>query len=238
MKFSGETLMAYTDGELDAPTCREIEAAISGDPDVARQISRQRALQSSLRVTFEPVLHDAVPQRLIDAARRTENAPNTQSLKAVHTWRLPVAAAVVALLGGLLLGRLSAATSKPLFTTIEGRMLAQGTLGDALSKQPGGTEPLQSEIVIGLSYLAKSGVYCRTFTVRQSESIAGVACRDAQGWQIQAMAQTGPKSPLAQYRMAGTLVPPLILGTVESTMDGSPLDAEAETAARGRDWLR
>jgi hypothetical protein len=107
-----------------------------------------------------------------------------------------------------------------------------------LSTQPANAEPLRSEVRIGLSYLAKEGNYCRTFTLNQGESIVGVACRAADGWRIEALAQTGPKSPLAQYRMAGSRVPPLILGTVESTMDGSPLDTGAEAEARARNWQR
>jgi hypothetical protein len=117
-------------------------------------------------------------------------------------------------------------------------MLAGDTLATALFEQAGGIEPVQSEVLIGLSYLAKTGVYCRTFTVKQNESIAGIACHEADGWNIQALAQTGPKSALTQYRMAGTRVPPLLMGVVESTIDGSPLDSEAEAAVRQRHWQR
>ncbi len=244
MKFSGETLMAYSDGELDAPTRRQIEAALPGDPQMAAQLARHRGLQTSLRATFAPVLEDAVPQRLIDAARRTGLGAHQQPaipqplrhLTALLTWRLPAVAAIVTLLAGLLLGRALTGAPATTLSTADGRMLAQGVLATALSNQAGGTEPIQSEVVIGLSYQAKSGAYCRTFTFNQRESIAGVACRESDGWQIQALAQTGPRSPLTQYRMAGTLVPPVILGTVESTIDGSPLDAAAEADARARGW--
>jgi anti-sigma factor RsiW len=63
MKFSGETLMAYADGELDAQTRREIEAALPMQPGLAQQVAQHRALQTSLRAIFVPVLHDVVPQR-------------------------------------------------------------------------------------------------------------------------------------------------------------------------------
>jgi hypothetical protein len=241
MKFSGETVMAYADGELDVHTRREIESVMPADPEVAQQITRHRALQSSLRATFAPVLTDPIPQRLIDATRHTgcSPAPSSTAWHQVHTilgWRVPAAAAVLALVVGVLLGRVLAAAPAPAITTAEGRMLADGALATALSEQPSGSQPLHSAVLVGLSYLGKGGTYCRTFTLKQSESIAGMACREADGWHVQALAQTGPKSPLTQYRMAGTAVPPLLLSTVESTIDGSPLDAEAEAAAREHNW--
>jgi len=246
MKFSGETLMAYADGELDARICREIEAALPGDPAAAGRIARHRALQASLRTTFAPVLHDAVPQRLIDAAHQAggkvaEQVPDRRLMRHLAALRSGHWAAIVgsvALLVGVLVGRTVNIPPPSAVTTLDGRMLAGGTLATALFEQAGGSEPLQSEVVVGLSYLAKTGVYCRTFTVKQNESIAGIACREADGWHIQALAQTGPKSPLTQYRMAGTSVPPLLMGMVESTIDGSPLDTEAEAAAHQRQWQR
>jgi hypothetical protein len=253
MKFSGETLMAYADGELDPQTCREIETALQLEPALTRQLARQHAVQATLRATFAPVLDDAVPQRLIDAARRAASAPTEAepavrtavqasriavALRSLLSWRLPGVVAIALLLAGVSAGRLLSSEPTPTISTREGRLLATGALGTALTSQAGGAEPVQSAVLIGLSYLDKTGTYCRTFTVKQSESVAGVACRATDGWHIQALAQTGPKSLQAQYRMAGILVPPLILGAVESTIDGSPLDAQAESAARARNWQR
>lgn len=246
MKFSGETLMAYADGELDAQTRREVEAALPMQPGLAQQVAHHRGLQKSLRASFAPVLHDAVPQRLIDAARgasaRTTapraSVPSVPVLRRLFAWQVPGILALLALLCAAGAGRLLGLQPTPTLALVDGRMLASGTLATALSTQAGGSEPLQSAVMIGLSYLGKTGTYCRTFTVKHSESVAGVACRETDGWQIQALAHTGPKSPLAQYRMAGILVPPLILGAVESTIDGSPLDSRAESAARERDWRR
>lgn len=238
--------MAYADGELDAHTRREVEAALPMQPGLAQQVAHHRALQTNLRASFAPVLHDAVPQRLIDAARGASartgtplaSAPSVPVLRRLFAWQVPGIIALLALLGGASVGRLLGSQPTPTLALVDGRMLASGTLATALSTQAGGSEPLQSAVVIGLSYLGKAGTYCRTFTVKQSESVAGVACRETDAWHIQALAQTGPKSPLAQYRMAGILVPPLILGAVESTIDGSPLDSRAESAAREHDWRR
>jgi hypothetical protein len=232
MKLSGETLIAYADDELAQPA--------------AARMVRHRTLRTALRTAFVPILHQAVLQRPSDATapvpdETVERRPARQwllSLTALETWHKVALIVGIALLTGAAVGRTVTLAPASDVTTLAGRMLAGGTLANALSEQSGGVEPLHSEVLVGLSYLAKTGVYCRTFTVKQSESIAGIACREADGWNIQAMAQTGPKSPLSQYRMAGARVPPLLMGMVESTIDGSPLDTDAEAAARQRQWLR
>ena len=242
MKFSGETVMAYADGELDAQSCRDLEAALPLDAALAHGVRNQRVLQSSLRASFAPVLHDAIPQQLSDTARRARPATHPEGKakvapwRAVFAWQLPAVVALVALAGAVFLGRMLGSQPATTLTTHDGRMLATGSLANALTQQAGGSEPLQSGIVIGLSYLAKAGTYCRTFTVKDSESLAGLACRESDGWHIQALAQTGPRSALAQYRMAGVLVPTLVLIAVENTIDGSPLDPKSESAARASDW--
>jgi hypothetical protein len=69
-----ELLMAYADGELDgaehAADRARIELAMRADPNVARRIESHRALRRQLGATFEPVLDEPVPDRLLAAVRR------------------------------------------------------------------------------------------------------------------------------------------------------------------------
>jgi len=44
MTFSDETIMAYVDGELDAPARAAVDASLATDPELARRIARHRAL--------------------------------------------------------------------------------------------------------------------------------------------------------------------------------------------------
>src|SRR5690606_33732918 len=67
MKFSEEVLMAYADGELDAATRTEVEAAAASDPELAASLSRHRATRELLRRGFDPVLDEPVPGRLLAA---------------------------------------------------------------------------------------------------------------------------------------------------------------------------
>ncbi len=60
-------LMAYVDGEVDAATAREIEAAMAADPAVAARAQRMRDGAAVTRAAFADVLHEPVPDRLVAA---------------------------------------------------------------------------------------------------------------------------------------------------------------------------
>lgn len=60
-------LMAYVDGEVDAATAREIEAAMAADPSVAARAQRMRDGAAITRAAFADVLHEPVPDRLVAA---------------------------------------------------------------------------------------------------------------------------------------------------------------------------
>lgn len=70
------TLIAYVDGELDTQTAREVEAKLSNDESARKYVEHLRALAALTRIAFNDTLHEAVPQRLKDAAMgRTVDAP-------------------------------------------------------------------------------------------------------------------------------------------------------------------
>lgn len=73
-----ELLMAYADGELnDAEHSAEraqVEAAIKAYPDIAARIEKHRALRRRLNATFDRVLDEPVPSKLIHAVRATPHA--------------------------------------------------------------------------------------------------------------------------------------------------------------------
>ena len=60
-------LMAYVDGEVDAATAREIEAAMAADPSVAARAQRMRESAAITRAAFADVMHEPVPDRLVAA---------------------------------------------------------------------------------------------------------------------------------------------------------------------------
>jgi hypothetical protein len=255
MRFSDETLMAYADGELDAETRAAVDAAMANDPDladaIALTIENRHALQAKLHGAFDGALTEEVPARLVSAAQKVivpapapapvaDLATAREAARASTTarWSLPQWGAIAAsLVVGVLVGRVAFDRGKEPFVLDQGRMTAQAALDSALSSQAGGAVNRETGIQIGVSYLAKSGEYCRTFIVRDTQALGGLACRRNQRWAIDALTPTKADASGA-YRMAGAAVPALILGLVEDTIAGDPLDAEQEAEARERQWQR
>jgi hypothetical protein len=257
MKWATETLMAYADGELDAATRAQIEADMEQDAEladaVAAQLEQREALQAKLRAAFNDALQEDVPDRLIAATeatppiagpevidlarRRVERESRTERRWSWPQWSAVGGAIAASVLLGVIVGRVTLTGGEDPFVTQQGRMLAQGALDSALTEQAGGSTDRETGIQLGVSYLAKNGDYCRTFTLKDEQPLAGLACRRNSQWTIDALARTRADAS-GPYRMAGAEVPALILGLVEDTIAGDPLDAEQEAEARQRGWER
>ncbi len=123
---SDDCLIAYLDGELEAAERREVEAWLDSDPAARRQLSALAESTDLVRRAFDEVLHEPLPQRLIDAARgaavaggagaaaqasaaqiqpkvlRFARRPAAGSAAVLRRWRLgvPVAASLLGLLIG------------------------------------------------------------------------------------------------------------------------------------------
>lgn len=238
MKFSPTLLMAYADGELDAQTRLAIEAEMAVDPLIAQEIARHRELRANLRAAFGGALGETVPEHLLATASTAPAMPaHREATK--RRWSWPEWGAVAAsLLIGVIVARAPWSTGSDGSIVAEnGRLIASGGLASALTHQPGGAN--DSPVQIGVSFRAKSGEYCRTFTVREGDTLAGFACREAQDWRVHALAQSAlPADSGTRYRMAGTTVPAIIVQAVEDVMAGDALDAAAEAAALERGWKK
>ena len=250
MRLKDETVMAYVDGELDAAARAEVEAAMTADAEVRRQVQTQLDLRSRLRATFDPVLAEPVPERLTQAARQSAadesdkivdlsgvRAAKQEHLQAPRRWSMPQFGALAASLAiGLLIGRL-ALDSSPQgdFSSSEGRLFASGGLDEALTRQLASSQPESAPVRIGLTYRNDSGAFCRTFVLAQGAAIAGIACRSDDAWRVDTLTQIETPDSGA-YRMAGGELPELVRRAVEATISGEPLDMEAERAAQGTGW--
>jgi hypothetical protein len=154
-------------------------------------------------------------------------------------WSWPEWGAIAAsLVIGVLAGRTALERSSTLIATRGDNVVASGALARALTDRPAGDVPGAQGLAIGMSFVAKSGQYCRTFTARDTDVLAGMACRAADQWHVQALSHGQPGATGGEYRMAGTALPPLILRAVEDSIAGEPLDAEQEAVALERGWQR
>jgi hypothetical protein len=235
MSIADETLMAYSDGELDASARAAVEAAMRTDPEIARRVAQYREQRETLRAAYAPELAEPVPDRLLAALRDGgAKSPRPQSMRS--RWQYSLAASVVVAIGLAIF-----AWQRPaLVQERGGALVASGELENGLSDRLSG-DPSAGDVRIGVSFLAKSGEYCRTFALRES---AGLACRRGERWLIHDLTQlsgTGQQSEAGasqsgDYRTASSMLPPAILSAVQAQIVGDPLDRAGEQSARGTRW--
>ena len=246
MNFTDETLMSYVDGEADADACTAIEAAARQDPHLAQRIEQQRQLRTRLATAFGSVLSEAVPERLTHSALTspasarvlgTERDWFGAARRRTRGWSWPEWGAVAASLCiGILASRMFVGGASAPLTTADGRLLARGELAAGLSELSGSTTNAAGNVGVGMTYRDKSGSYCRTFNMQGNAALAGIACRQGTQWRVQALLENDQPATQSQYRMAGSELPPVLLGVVEAAIEGDPLDVEGEAAARARGW--
>lgn len=252
MKISDEMLMAYADGELDLVARAEVEAAIAANPELARAVERHRALAGRVRDAYQGVLEEPVPPQLstitdapvaapvvdlaaIRAERATANATVT-----VSRWQLPQWSAMAAAMAlGLFVGVFALrGPGEPWEETATG-LVARGVLDQALTTQLAGSvgtgEPASagSGVHINVSFRDHSGAYCRSFQLQHTAPLAGLACREQDEWRLRVLA---PATAGGGDLRTASALPIAVLQAMDSAIEGEPLDAAGEAAAREAGW--
>ncbi len=244
MNPTDEMLIAYADGELSGEEARAVEAQLRNRPDLQAFVERQRALRRGIESAFAPLMNEDVPDRIMNALARTpvshrwrlrralnEAARLVSSRQFVFRSALPAAAALAC---GIFLGIVVAPQGAFRVDRETGGIFAQGELAATLDDRLASAQTAGESIRVGISFKAKDGHYCRTFQkAGAASSLAGVACRAAQGWSVAALATTPAEQ--GAYRMAGAM-PAVIRGTVDKLISGEPLDAAGERRARDLGW--
>jgi|HubBroStandDraft_1064217.scaffolds.fasta_scaffold00031_55 hypothetical protein len=255
MTISDETLMAYADGELDAAARAAVESAMRSDPQIEKRLIQHQALRRRVQTAYSAELSEAVPERLLMAARGVPSQPggrnvvNLQEARAAMERSAPRAPSsrprwqsVGALAASLMLGVavgffMWGRSPSPFVVGPGGALVARGPLAQALSNQLASEQSPSSSVRVEVSFLAKSGEYCRTFSLSADEaSPSGLACRHGDEWQVQTFAGEPAAGGSSDYRTAGSGLPASILKSVEGQIAGEPLDQAGEKAARARGW--
>ena len=250
--ISDELLMAYADGELDAATRGEVERAIAADAVLAERARRQTVLRQRLQAAFRPALNEPVPDRLLQALKAAppaavtadkvvDLAPAREARRArgARHWMQDWTAwggIAASLLLGVLIGKLApdSGADAAAFEAEAGRLVARGAIERALSTQLAGAPGAGGAVAVQLSFVDKSGHYCRTFS---TAAIAGLACRDGARWTLQHSAPVEAAASGAM-RQAASALPAAILAAVDQRLVGAPLDALNEEAALRAGWQR
>ena len=133
---------------------------------------------------------------------------------------------------------MSHASESPEIVASGADVAAGGALADTLSQRLASEQSASDPIRLGVSFVAKSGEYCRTFISQHGDvALAGMACRQGATWRIDALQSVSIVPAVSNgYRQAATSLPPLVLRAAEDSMAGDPLDAVGEAAARDQDW--
>jgi anti-sigma factor RsiW len=258
MDLSEEHLMAYADGEADPKVRAAIEAAMAVDSSVRERVEAHRRLRGAIAGAFGGALTEPVPERLMAAARGEPAGPRPArpaeivDLAAVRARKVaPKAApaprpawvqwsALAACLAiGVILARgLGGIGTSPMIADHHGTLMADGALSAALNQQVAGSQAAPDQAVkIGVSFHSNEKLLCRTFQVVRGDGLAGLACRAPGGWQVRVAAAAPAHGVAASgYRTAASTLPAAVSATVDALIVGSPLDAQAEAAAKAKGW--
>lgn len=231
MTFDRATIAAFVDGELDLVTAKRIERAMETEAGLAAAVGQERVLRSRLSAHFDPVLEEALPDRLTALLSGNVDDSLEQRREKLAAVRRPVFAQWGAMAASLALGLMIGGTAlnrgSGYVSDDGGQMVASGTLADALDTQLASTQGAKAEIRIGTSFAAKDGGYCRTF---ESASLDGIACNQGTGWQLR---QTLSGDGASEFRQASAGA---LAEVAAEMMAGEPLDAAGEKAARAKGW--
>jgi hypothetical protein len=252
VNYDDETLMAYADGELDPTQRADIAAAIDRDPALARRVEKHRALRAEVAGAFANVIDQPVPARLVSAANGDTVAGNAAPVPRrgkilqfpAKSGRAPgpawrgrewgaMAASVV--LGVVIAWKTLTPADQGLMIAAGGALVARGELATALDKQLASNQRHADPVQIGVTFKARDGNYCRSFTMPAMKT-AGLACRAGGEWQIAATATA--EIPAGQMQQAAGALPPAILSAIETRIAGEAFDAIGEDNARLGGWDR
>lgn len=249
MKVSEETLMAYVDGELDAEGVAVVEQAMREDPALATAVDAQRGLRQRLQQAYAPVLDEPMPERLLAAvnAGAANETPATDAtvvpLRASRDtrtprrgWHWPEWTALAASLAiGVLVAPWLRPDAPPALLEMSGDgLVARAGLAHALDNRLASEGAGPGPVSVGLSFRARDGHYCRTFVLAPPRAVAGLACREGDGWRVSALGEARPAG--GELRLASAPLPPAVLSEVDARLQGDPLDAAGERDAREAGW--
>lgn len=220
-------LIAWVDGELDEVSRRRVDRAVAEDPALAARLETHRALRARLTGHYAPVAAEPVPDALLATVRQGMTV--VPLARPARRWNWAVGGSIAAsLLLGLGIGRMAGGDGGPIGVQ-DGAMVARGDLAAALDTQLASAQD-GAPIRMGLSFRRKGGGWCRSFA---GAAVAGVACREGAGWQLQAAVPGGGQG--TDYRQAAS-GDARVMTTVDALMADAPVDAAGEAAAAKAGW--
>jgi hypothetical protein len=230
-----EKFFVWLDEELERDEAARVEAEIGGDARLSSLAVEHRAMQARMKRAFGTIVDAPVPAALVDAVRGPQTTVVHFNRRAPGSgrplWRMlpPWLSLATMLAVGIIIGTVIPPRATNPIEISGGQLYAAAALDNALDTQLSSAPT--GETRIGLTFRDRSGEICRSFTQAQS---SGLACRDANRWQVRGLF-AAPEGQTTAYRMAAGMDPNLA-ALVDSTIAGEPFDAATERAARDRGW--
>lgn len=237
--YDDETLMRRVDGELSPEAAGRIDAAAAADPVLAARLEALRRVRVLAReaVPVRPDPRDQALARLIATSAPAPAAALVERLRAAFAPRhAPVWAGLAAacFVLGLSIGWLGGDSAPDRgFTVDPDGILADAALVRVLDTRLTADGPDAEGRAVGLTFRDANGRWCRTFRSGEA-AVAGLACREADRWTLQALAPFS--APAGDLRTASADIPAPVLAAVDAAIAGDTLDAAAETRARDAGW--
>ena len=230
MSVDNEKLMAFADGELTGADLAEVEAALADDASLREKLEAHRQMRARFSSAFDGALTEPVPQRLTEAAQTPRQAEVIDfASRRAAKWSFREYGAMAASIAlGLVVGIGVLQPPAPMVATASNGLEAQGALSRALDTQLASNQA--GAVRIGVSFRDHEGAYCRTFDLTEGGA-SGVACRDDNRWRIPLLSGSAAGG---EVRTAGASAE--VLNAVDAMIEGDPLDAAAERAARDANW--
>jgi len=240
MTYDDEALMRRVDGELSPEAGAAIDAAAANDPALAGRLEALRALRTLAReaVPIAPDPRDQALARLIAASGPAHQtaSPLIERLRAAFAPRhapLWAGMAAACFVLGLSIGWLGDGEADSGFTVGRSGVIADAALVRVLDTRLTADGADAHGHAVGLTFRDADGRWCRTFQSGEA-NVAGLACRDADRWTLQALAPFS--APTGDLRTAAADIPSPVLAAVDAAISGETLDAIAEARARDAGW--
>lgn len=238
--YDDETLMRRVDGELPPRDAAAIDAAAAADPALAGRLEALRRVRTLAReaVPIAPDPRDQALARLIAAAPR----PSPLASRLVHRLgdafaprHAPLWAglAAVCFVAGLAIGWLGGDGPGSGFTVDREGGLADTGLVRVLDHRLTADGADAGGRAVGLTFRDADNRWCRTFSSAEA-GVAGLACREADHWRLQALAPF--EAIPTGLRTAAADIPAPVLAAVDASIAGDALDAAEEARARDAGW--
>ncbi len=226
---SDEQLSAWLDGALPPEEMALVEAAVAADPALAERAAAWQETDRRIVGAFAPIAQQPVDAEMLDRLGLAKPPAPQPANDNPPWWRrhaLPLGGAIAA---SLVAVAVLLQTGSPVPSSDQGISLALETTPSlSTSRLADGRElrPL-------LTVRSADGRYCREYQLGKE---SGLACRDSEGWKVEATASAQPSAKPGEAVLAG--------GTGNTALDaaysrigaGDPLDAAAEAALLKNQW--